>query len=92
MFGKGLSLIAGALLTVACHRDGGVIGTVTLPNIRGKFVIEDDARTTPLTSVQHSIYYVLGGYRKLIFQGSNAPVPVLTLLGREPINRIHISA
>ena len=85
MFVKELTLIAAVLLTVGCDRDGGVIGTATLPHIRGKFIIEDDDRTAPLTSVQHSIYYVVGDYRKLIFRGSNAPMPALSLLERDNI-------
>ena len=78
-------LILCALLVAACHRDGGVIGTATLPNIAGKFVIEDDDRTTALTSVQHSIYYVIGSGRKLVFRGGGGDKPVLTLLGPDDI-------
>ena len=75
-----LCLVAIAVIVAACSRDGGVIGATTLRNIQGRFVVEDDHRTTPLTSIQHSIYYVLGDQRKLIFRGSGAPAPTLSLL------------
>ncbi len=78
-------LIFGALLVAGCHRDGGVIGSATLPNVANKFVIEDDDRTTALTSVQHSIYYVIGTDRKLVFRGGGGQKPVLTLLGPDDI-------
>lgn len=78
-------LVAVVLIVASCSRDGGVIGATTLPNIRGKFVIEDDYRTTPLTSAQHSIYYVLGSQRELVFQGSGAPAPTLSLLTADDI-------
>jgi len=73
------------VIVASCGRDGGVIGTTSLPNIRGKFVIEDDYRTTPLTSDQHSIYYVFGSHRDLVFQGSGAPAPTLSLLTADDI-------
>jgi hypothetical protein len=78
-------VMASALLVGACHRDGGVIGTATLPNIAGKFVIEDDNRTAALTSVQHSIYYVVGSDRRLVFRGAGGERPVLALLGPDDI-------
>ncbi len=68
------------MIVAACSRDGGVIGATALRDIRGKFVVEDDNRTMALTSVQHSIYYVIGKQRKLIFRGSGAQAPTLSLL------------
>ncbi len=82
---KRFSLIASALLIASCNRDGDVIGSATLPNIRGRFVVEDDARTMPLTSVQHSVYYVVGDDRKLIFQGFDGKTPVISLLNEDVI-------
>ena len=80
-----LSLLVAALLIAGCQRDGGVIGSAKLPNIQGRFVIEDDDRTTALTSVQHSIFYVIGNDRKLVFKGGGGSLPVLSLLGRDDI-------
>ena len=74
-------LIAGALLMASCQRDGGVIETASLPNISGKFVVQDDYRTAALTSVQHSVYYVIGSNRELVFRGAGGQLPVLSLLG-----------
>ena len=74
-------LIVAALLAASCQRDGGVIGSAKLPNIQGTFVVEDDDRTTALTSVQHSIYYVIGSERTLVFKGAGGTQPVLSLLG-----------
>lgn len=78
-------LIVAALLAASCQRDGGVIGSAKLPDIQGKFVIEDDARTTALTSVQHSIFYVIGSSRTLVFKGGGGKLPVLSLLSRDDI-------
>lgn len=80
-----LSLAVIAVVVASCSRDGGAIGATALRDIRGKFVIEDDYRTTPLTSVQHSIYYVLGSQRELVFRGSGAPAPTLSLLTADDI-------
>ncbi len=79
------ALALAALLASGCQRDGGVIGTTRLPNIQGKFVIEDDYRATALTSVQHSIYYLTGGHRKLIFTGAGGGTPTLALLSPDDI-------
>jgi hypothetical protein len=79
------SALLAVLLLSGCQRDGGVIGSTTLPNIQGKFVIEDDDRTTALTSVQHSIYYVTGSDRKLIFKGAGGSGPTLSLLSPDDI-------
>jgi hypothetical protein len=65
---QAVCFIGGALLLTGCQRDGGVIGSVTLPNIAGKFVIEDDNRTVALSSVQHSVFYVFGDSKELIFK------------------------
>ena len=80
-----LIAMAISVIVASCGRDGGVIGATSLPNIRGQFVVEDDSRATPLTSAQHSIYYVLGNQRKLVFQGSGAPAPTLSLLTADDI-------
>jgi hypothetical protein len=77
--------VLGALLLAGCHRDGGVIGSATLPGIAGKFVIEDDDRTVALTSVQHSIFYVIGNDRKLVFRGAGGQNPAFSLLGPDDI-------
>jgi len=80
------SALLAVLLLSGCQRDGGVIGSTTLPNISGKFVIEDDDRTVALTSVQHSIYYVNGDDRKLIFKGAGGrTAPTLSLLSPDVI-------
>lgn len=74
-------VIALVVLSIAgCNRDGGVIGSVNFPNIRGRFVIEDDARTRALSSIKYSIYYVSGSSKKLIFRGYGGSVPTLSLL------------
>lgn len=85
LFCMWLELTIVVLSTAGCNRDGGVIGSVRLPNIRGKFVIEDDARTRPLSSVKHSIYYVNDSGRKLIFRGYGGSVPVLSLLSPDVV-------
>lgn len=79
-----LGLIA-ALVVSGCERDGGIIGQANLPNISGKFVFEDDYRTVALTSVQHSIYYVIGTKRLLVFKGAGGSVPRLSLLNPDTI-------
>jgi hypothetical protein len=79
----GLAVVA--LFVVGCHRDGGEIGQVRFPNVSGRFVIEDDDRTVALTSVQHSIYYVVGAERKLVFHGAGGRLPVLSMLGPDDI-------
>lgn len=78
-------VMAAALLIAGCERDGGIIGAASLPDIQGKFVIEDDRRTTPLTAAQHLVYYVVGTDRMLIFKGRGGPKPKLSLLGSDAI-------
>ena len=75
-----------ALLAVAgCKRDGGVIGQAELHDISGKFVFEDDYRTVALTAVQHSIYYISGESRTLIFEGEGGTRPTLSLLSPDDV-------
>ena len=59
--------------------------TATLPNIQGTFVIKDNDRTTALTSVQHSIFYVIGNARTLVFKGAGGGLPVLSMLSRDDV-------
>jgi hypothetical protein len=63
-----------------CERDGGVTAKVRIGDIQGTFFIEDDERTTPLTRVRHSVYYVAKGERSLIFEGTGGSKPTLSLL------------
>lgn len=85
MFRIIISAIFGALLISGCQRDGGVIGSTKLPTIQGMFVLEDDRRTTPLTAVRHSVYYVVETDRTLIFRGTGGTKPSLSLLGADDI-------
>ena len=78
-------MIAMTLAVASCQRDGGVIGSAKLPNIQGTFIIEDDDRTTALTSVQHSIFYVNGSSRTLVFKGAGGTLPMLSLLSADDI-------
>ena len=74
-----------AVLGQSCGRDGGIIATERLATIRGKFVFEDDRRTRPLTSALHSVFYVNGDERTLIFKGSHASKPTIKLLNADTI-------
>ena len=85
MFRRTVGMIVCALLIAGCERDGGVIGSTKLPTIQGMFVLEDDRRTTPLTAVRHSIYYVVDTDRTLIFQGAGGTKPTLSLLGSDNV-------
>ena len=85
MFRRTIGVIVGALLIAGCERDGGVIGSTKLPTIQGMFVLEEDERTTPLTAVQHSVYYVVDTDRTLIFRGAGGTKPMLSLLGADDV-------
>jgi hypothetical protein len=85
MFRRIVGVIVCALLIVGCERDGGVIGSTKLPTIQGIFVLEDDRRKTPLTAVQHSIYYIVDTDRTLIFRGTGGTKPMLSLLGSDNV-------
>jgi hypothetical protein len=74
-----------AIFGQSCGRDGGTTGTERLPTMRGKFVFEDDARTQPLSGTYHSIFYVDGEDRTLIFKGYYASKPIISLLNPEAI-------
>lgn len=78
-------LTAFMLLATSCERDGGTIGHGRLPGVTGTFVLEDDDRTVALTSVQHSVFYEVGGDRKLIFKGAGGEQPRLSLIGPDTI-------
>ena len=78
-------LAALTLLATSCQRDGGIIGHGHLPGVTGTFVLEDDDRTVALASVQHSVFYEVGGERKLIFKGAGGEQPRLSLIGPETI-------
>ncbi len=81
-----LSLLAMiAFFAQSCGRDGGITGSERLPTIRGKFVFEDDQRTRPLSGVLHSIFYVNGDERTLIFKGYYARKPTISLLNADTI-------
>jgi hypothetical protein len=78
-------MIVAVFFVASCQRGGGVLGSVSLPSIRGTFVIEDDERTTPLTAVEHSVFYVIGNTRMLVFKGAGGRLPVLSLLNKDDI-------
>ena len=69
----------------SCGRDGGITGTERLPTMRGKFVFEDDSRTRPLSGVYHSVFYVNGDDRTLIFKGYYASKPIISLLSPDTL-------
>ena len=73
-------VVVSCVFLQACGRDGGVIGKVRVGDIKGTFFIEDDERTTPLSSVRHSVYYATKGERSLIFEGTGGAKPTLSLL------------
>ena len=73
------------VLTTSCQRDGGIIGHGHLPGVTGTFVLEDDDRTVALASVQHSVFYEVGGDRKLVFKGAGGERPRLSLIGPDTI-------
>jgi hypothetical protein len=73
-------IIAIALVTASCSRDGGVIGGAKLPGVPGRFVLEDDDRTVALTSVRHSLYYEIGDERTRVFHGAGGGPLRLSLL------------
>jgi hypothetical protein len=68
------------LFLQGCERDGGVIEKVRIGELQGTFFIEDDERTTALTRVRHSVYYIVQGESSLIFEGTGGPKPTLSLL------------
>ena len=67
--------------TGACGADGGELARLKVPGYPGTFVIEDAARTTPLTAVEHLLFYEAGGERVLLFHGYGGQAIELSRLG-----------
>ena len=80
-----LPVIGLIMLATSCQRDGGIIGHARLEGLAGTFVIEDHDRTLALTSIQHSVFYQVGGERKLVFKGAGGAQPRLSMIGPSTI-------
>jgi hypothetical protein len=81
MLKKLVGLVVMAGLTGGCEPDGGEVARMKAPGLPGTFIIEDAHRTTPLTAVEHLLFYEAAGERELLFHGYGGEPMRLWMLG-----------